>query len=65
MARSEATLGCQHLLGCRMHIVVDRLVARWSGLGHSRSSALGKIEGNDIPNARMVLENSLPADIII
>lgn len=42
-----------------------RLMQRWADLGHSVEDAARKTEHNDLPNARLVLENALPADIVV
>ncbi len=42
-----------------------RLVARWRHHGFSFEDAKLKARENDLPNARTVLDNSLPADIYI
>jgi pantothenate kinase len=41
-----------------------RLLARWTDLGRSAETARAWVEGNDLPNARLVIESSHPADII-
>ncbi|MCV9938470.1 nucleoside triphosphate hydrolase [Boseaceae bacterium BT-24-1] len=41
-----------------------RLLARWTDLGRSEEAARSWVEGNDLPNARLVIERSRPADII-
>lgn len=38
-----------------------RLAARWAGMDHD--TATQKLEGNDLPNMRLVLEHSRPADL--
>lgn len=40
-----------------------RLLARWTDLGHSEEAARAWVEGNDLPNARLVIESSRRADI--
>ncbi|RUS58646.1 nucleoside triphosphate hydrolase [Pseudorhodobacter sp. E13] len=42
-----------------------RLIARWRGFGLSEAAARARALGNDIPNARRVLEQSGPADICV
>lgn len=42
-----------------------RLVRRWLNHGYDAEAAEAKAFGNDIPNARYVLEHSLPADMEI
>lgn len=41
-----------------------RLLARWIGLGRSEEAARAWVEGNDLPNARLVIEGSRRADIL-
>jgi len=41
-----------------------RLLARWTELGRSEEAARGWVEGNDLPNARLVIEGSRRADIV-
>lgn len=43
----------------------QRLVERWLGFGHSPEQALKKAQGNDLINARLVLEHSLAADLTL
>lgn len=40
-----------------------RLLARWTDLGRSEAAARAWVEGNDLPNARLVIEGSRQADI--
>lgn len=40
-----------------------RLLARWADLGRSEEAARAWVEGNDLPNARLVLAGSRQADI--
>lgn len=41
-----------------------RLLARWTDLGRSEEAARAWVEGNDLPNAQLVIEDSRSADII-
>jgi pantothenate kinase len=41
-----------------------RLVDRWLGYGHTPEAARARAEGNDLPNARLVIARSRPADVI-
>ncbi|MCH8531104.1 MAG: nucleoside triphosphate hydrolase [Saccharospirillum sp.] len=43
----------------------QRLVERWLGFGHPPEQALKKAQGNDLINARLVLEQSLDADLTL
>jgi pantothenate kinase len=42
-----------------------RLIDRWLSYGMDNESAQIRAFGNDIPNAKNVIENSLPANILI
>ncbi|WP_424993584.1 nucleoside/nucleotide kinase family protein [Oceaniradius stylonematis] len=48
-----------------MPTLSERLVERWLALGHDRDAAIGRAERNDLPNAGLVLEQSVGADIIL
>lgn len=41
-----------------------RLLARWRDLGRSEEEASTWVDGNDLPNARLVIESSRVADIL-
>lgn len=41
-----------------------RLLARWRDLGRSEEEASAWVDGNDLPNARLVIESSRAADIL-
>jgi pantothenate kinase len=41
-----------------------RLLARWRNLGRSEEAARAWVEGNDLPNARLVIDGSRRADIV-
>ena len=42
-----------------------RLIARWLGFGFDEASAKAKALGNDIPNAKLVIEKSAKADVVV
>ncbi|UIJ70672.1 nucleoside triphosphate hydrolase [Aurantimonas sp. HBX-1] len=42
-----------------------RLTERWLGFGLTGPALADKLEGNDLPNMRLVLERSVPADIVV
>lgn len=42
-----------------------RMIHRWLTLGFSRTTATRRAERNDVPNARRVMEHSLPADFVL
>jgi len=45
--------------------LVERLTQRWLGFNYGPEALIEKLEGNDLPNMRLVLEKSRPADISI
>lgn len=42
-----------------------RLRARWEGYGLSEAEIAWKLDGNDLPNGRVVMAESAPADFVI
>ena len=46
-------------------VLLQRLVQRWIDHDHTREQALARAESNDLPNARLVSELVLDADITI
>ena len=42
-----------------------RLLERWRAHGLSEQDAMSKAQGNDLPNAALVTESALPADLMI
>ena len=42
-----------------------RLRARWVGYGLDEAAIRAKLEVNDLPNARRVIEGSVPADVVV
>ena len=42
-----------------------RLIQRWLSLNHSSANALRRAEGNDIPNAKRIIDRALPCDLIL
>ena len=45
--------------------LVDRLTRRWQGFDYTPEALAEKMEGNDLPNMRLVLTRSRPADIVV
>ena len=45
--------------------LVDRLHARWTGYGLQGEAMTTKMEGNDLPNMRLVLEKSVAAEFVV
>ena len=48
-----------------MDVLEKRLIDRWLSYGMDNESAKNRAFGNDIPNAKNIIENSLPANILI
>jgi fructokinase len=46
-------------------ILRSRLVQRWLDIGLDEDAAIRRAEGNDLPNARRVLQNRLAADLVL
>lgn len=42
-----------------------RLVQRWLDNGYDADAAVQKAEGNDLPNARRILDHALDADVVL
>ena len=52
-------------LAAPFDVLKERLVQRWLDHGLSARDALAKASENDLPNAKLVCDHSLPADIVI
>lgn len=46
-------------------VLEERLTARWEGFGLAGEEMARKMEGNDLPNLRLVLRESLAADYLV
>ncbi len=46
-------------------VLTDRLEARWRDLGFAEDVVQARAHGNDLPNARLVLEGSGPAEVVL
>lgn len=46
-------------------VLQARLTERWVGYGLEGAALRDKLEGNDLPNMRLVLEKSVPADFMV
>jgi pantothenate kinase len=60
--------GCFDLtlfVGPPMDVLEDRLRQRWQHFGLDEAAIAWKLNGNDLPNGRLVIEKSRPADISI
>ena len=45
--------------------LITRLTARWQGFNYDPAAITAKLEENDLPNMRLVLTNSRPADVVV
>ena len=61
MSRLDLTV----MLSVDEAVLRERLEARWRGYGLDPVAIRSKVEGNDMPNARLVLSESQPADFQI
>ncbi|MGB1265673.1 MAG: hypothetical protein ACPG6L_08080, partial [Nereida ignava] len=48
-----------------MDVVEQRLMERWTDYDIAPDEARAKVQGNDLKNAKMVLQNSAPSDLIL
>lgn len=46
-------------------VLEQRLHARWAGYGLTPDAITTKLEENDLPNARLVVRSSVPADVVV
>lgn len=53
------------MIAAEEHVLVERLTRRWLGFGYDAAMLREKMEGNDLPNMRLVLSHSRAADIVI
>ncbi|GGA38637.1 nucleoside/nucleotide kinase family protein [Pelagibacterium lentulum] len=53
------------MVSAPLDVLRARLTRRWQGLGLSGEPMRHKIEDNDLANARLIIEQSLPADVAI
>ncbi|MFB2549797.1 nucleoside triphosphate hydrolase [Ensifer soli] len=52
-------------VGPAYEVLRDRLKARWEGYGLPADEVMRKLDGNDLPNGRRVIERSRPADLSV
>lgn len=52
-------------LSAPLSTIEGRILARWRSYGFSADIAAQRAEGNDLPNARLVLERSVGADMTV
>lgn len=53
------------MLDCPFEVLEARLMRRWLALGLPETEARARVEGNDLPNARLVLTESAPAALSV
>ena len=53
------------MLEVSLEVLQERLVDRWVHNGHDAAGALARAKRNDLPNAQLVISNSLPAELVI
>jgi len=53
------------MIEAREELLIERLTERWLGFGYEPEALIEKLEGNDLPNMRLVLQNSRPADVAL
>ena len=46
-------------------VLEDRLRARWTGYRLTPEGIRARLEDNDLPNARLVIRSSVPADVVV
>ena len=52
-------------ISAQMDVLEQRLMERWADYGIAPDEARAKVQGNDLRNARMVLQNSAPSDLML
>ena len=53
------------MLAVPVDVLRHRLIERWRRLGLSPDAIEAKVDGNDLPNGRLVIEGSAPADVTL
>ncbi|MBS7545256.1 nucleoside/nucleotide kinase family protein [Ancylobacter oerskovii] len=53
------------MLDVPLDVLEARLAARWRGFGYDDARLAAKLEGNDLPNARLVIARSVAADLLV
>jgi pantothenate kinase len=53
------------MLEISLEVLQERLVERWMDNGHDAAGALARAKRNDLPNAQLVISDSLPAELVI
>ncbi|WP_062205931.1 nucleoside triphosphate hydrolase [Aureimonas sp. AU12] len=53
------------MIEAREEVLIDRLTQRWLGFQLDPEAMIRQMEGNDLPNMRLVLTSSRPADVTV
>lgn len=53
------------MIEAREEVLIDRLTRRWLGFQLDPEAMIRQMEGNDLPNMRLVLTSSRPADVSV
>ena len=53
------------MIQTKTEVLHNRLRCRWKQLGHTQEEIENKVNNNDLPNGRLVLENSLNPDFVL
>ena len=53
------------MLAVPRDVIVQRLTDRWNGYNYTPEQLRAKLEGNDLPNADLVLQHSVTADVTV
>jgi len=53
------------MIEAREELLIERLTERWLGFGYEPEALIEKLEGNDLPNMRLVLQESRLADVAL
>ncbi len=59
----SSTYSLTIMIDVSMDVLRARLMERWRGHGFDESASTAKVEGNDLPNAQLVIDQSVKADI--
>lgn len=64
-AQLRALFDLTVMLDVGLEQLKERLVDRWLENEHTRDEAVARVERNDLPNARTVIEHSVEADLVV
>lgn len=52
-------------ISCPLETLERRLMTRWLGFGYNPKESAAKVKGNDLKNAKLVIERSIQADLVL